>query len=73
AQVPCLSIPRQLTMHNGKIYQTPHSSLKQLRYNEETALGYANKFAKQLHPYEGDNFELQIEILENDATEIYFE
>ncbi|WP_114602988.1 GH32 C-terminal domain-containing protein [Staphylococcus sp. EZ-P03] len=72
-QVPCLAMPRQLNVMKGKMYQQPHPSLKALRFNKESALGYANKFAKQLHPYEGTNFELHVDILENDATEIYFE
>lgn len=72
-RVPCFTVPRVLSMRNGKLYQQPHPSLQLLRSNEETALGYANKFAKQLYPFEGDVFELNIEILENDATEIYFE
>ncbi|MEL0538990.1 GH32 C-terminal domain-containing protein [Staphylococcus debuckii] len=70
---PCLSIPRTLSIEQGKLYQRPHPSYTALRYNKETALGYANKFTKQLHPYEGEQFEMLIDILENEATEIYFE
>lgn len=70
---PCLSLPRTLSIEEGKLYQRPHHAYKSLRYNEETALGYANKFMKQLHPYEGEQFEMCIDILENEATEIYFE
>ena len=47
--------------------------LEDLRTNKETALGYANKFKRKLHPYEGKQYEMIIDILENDASEIYFE
>ena len=36
-------------------------------------MGYANKFKRKLHPYEGKQYEMIIDILENDASEIYFE
>ncbi|KKB24653.1 GH32 C-terminal domain-containing protein [Staphylococcus carnosus] len=70
---PCLSLPRTLSIEQGKLYQRPYKAYETLRYNEETALGYANKFMRQLHPYEGEQFEMCIDILENEATEIYFE
>ena len=35
---------------------------KKLRHNKETALGYANKFTRKLHPYEGKQYELIIDI-----------
>ena len=41
--------------------------------NKETALGYANKFNRKLHPYEGKQYELIIDVIENDAPKIYFE
>ncbi|MDW4288069.1 sucrose-6-phosphate hydrolase [Staphylococcus saprophyticus] len=69
----CLTIPRVLTVEEGNLKQRPIKALEKLRSNEETALGYANKFTKQLHPYEGKQFELIIDILENEATEVYFE
>ncbi|PTL16410.1 sucrose-6-phosphate hydrolase [Staphylococcus gallinarum] len=69
----CLTIPRVLTIEEGKLKQRPIPALESLRTNEETALGYANKFPRQLHPYEGTQYELIIDILENDATAIYFE
>ncbi|CAC7005107.1 sucrose-6-phosphate hydrolase [Staphylococcus aureus] len=47
--------------------------MEKLRHNKETALGYANKFTRKLHPYEGKQYELIIDILDNDATEVYFE
>lgn len=53
--------------------QRPHQALEKLRTNKETALGYADKFSRMLHPYEGTHYELNIEILENEASEIYFE
>ncbi len=69
----CLTLPRVLNIENGKLKQRPIKSLEKLRYNKETALGYANKFTTKLHPYEGKQYELIIDILENDASEIYFE
>ena len=51
----------------------PFKQLEDLRTNKETALGYANKFKRKLHPYEGKQYEMIIDILENDASEIYFE
>ena len=69
----CLTIPRILTIEQGNLKQRPIKALQQLRTNKETALGYANKFTRFLNPYEGKQFELIIDILENDATEIYFE
>ena len=69
----CLTIPRVLTIENGKLKQRPFKQLEDLRTNKETALGYANKFKRKLHPYEGKQYEMIIDILENDASEIYFE
>ncbi|MFQ3802374.1 sucrose-6-phosphate hydrolase [Staphylococcus equorum] len=69
----CLTIPRVLSIEAGNLKQRPVKSLEQLRTNKETALGYANKFTRQLYPYEGRQYELIINILENDSTEVYFE
>ncbi len=69
----CLTIPRVLSIEAGNLKQRPVKSLEQLRTNKETALGYANKFTRQLYPYEGRQYELIIDILENDSTEVYFE
>ncbi|WP_154838379.1 sucrose-6-phosphate hydrolase [Staphylococcus sp. Marseille-Q1834] len=69
----CLTIPRELSVEEGKLRQRPHQALEKLRTNKETALGYADKFSRMLHPYEGTHYELNIEILENEASEIYFE
>ena len=69
----CLTIPRVLNVENGQLKQRPYPALEKLRHNKETALGYANKFTRKLHPYEGKQYELIIDILDNDATEVYFE
>ncbi|MCD8880126.1 sucrose-6-phosphate hydrolase [Staphylococcus kloosii] len=69
----CLTIPRVLSIEDGKLKQRPIKALQQLRFNEETALGYANKYTRQLHPYEGKQYELIIDVLENETTELYFE
>ncbi|MCO4326299.1 sucrose-6-phosphate hydrolase [Staphylococcus agnetis] len=68
----CLTVPRILTLESGELKQKPHMDLRKLRQNKETALGYANKFIKQLHPYEGEQYELIIDILENEASAIEF-
>ncbi|ARB77380.1 MULTISPECIES: sucrose-6-phosphate hydrolase [Staphylococcus] len=69
----CLTLPRVLTVEHGKLIQRPLPALQKLRHNEETAEGYANKFTTKLHPYEGLHYELIIDILENEASEVYFE
>lgn len=69
----CLTLPRVLSVEGGNLKQRPIKDLEKLRTNKETALGYANKFTTKLHPYEGKQFELIIDVLENEATEIYFE
>ncbi|MDT0748391.1 sucrose-6-phosphate hydrolase [Staphylococcus chromogenes] len=68
----CLTVPRILTYEAGVLKQKPHMDLRKLRHNKETALGYANKFIKQLHPYEGEQYELIVDILENEASAIEF-
>ena len=68
---PLLNIPRVLNIENGQLKQRPYPALEKLRHNKETALGYANKFTRKLHPYEGKQYELIIDILDNDATEVY--
>ncbi|ARJ50218.1 sucrose-6-phosphate hydrolase [Staphylococcus lutrae] len=64
----CLTLPRILTIEHDRLKQKPHMDLRKLRQNEEVALGYANKFVKQLHPYEGVQYELVVDILENEAS-----
>ena len=68
----CLTLPRTLVIEDGKLKQKPHMNLRRLRANRETALGYANKFLKQLHPYEGEQYELVVDILDNEASAIEF-
>ncbi|MCU5746158.1 sucrose-6-phosphate hydrolase [Staphylococcus sp. SQ8-PEA] len=69
----CLTLPRILNIEEGQLKQRPIPQLKKLRRNKETALGYANKFERQLMPYDGTQYELIIDILDNEATELYFE
>ncbi|REH78930.1 sucrose-6-phosphate hydrolase [Staphylococcus felis] len=69
----CLTLPRTLTIESGTLKQKPHMNLRKLREEKETALGYANKFFKQLHPYEGKQYELVVDILENEASAIEFQ
>ena len=69
----CLTIPRVLSM---RIINYDNARLKVLNDYvkiKETALGYANKFNRKLHPYEGKQYELIIDVIENDASKIYFE
>lgn len=68
----CLTVPRTLMIEDGKLKQKPHMHLRKLRGHRETALGYANKFLKQMHPYEGERYELIVEILDNDASAMEF-
>lgn len=69
----CLTLPRVLTIEEGKLRQRPVPSLQKLRRNEETALGYATRKNVKLHPYEGKAYELLVDILENEAPEFYLE
>ena len=64
----CLTIPRVLSIENNQLRQRPFKGLERLRKNKETALGYANKFNRKLHPYEGKQYELIIDVIENDAS-----
>ena len=58
----CLTIPRELTIEKDKLKQRPLKNLELLRTNKETALGYANKFNRKLHPYEGKQYEMIIDL-----------
>lgn len=69
----CLTLPRVLTVEEGKLRQRPVPSLKNLRGDVETAEGYATRKNVKLHPYEGTQYELIVDVLENDATEFYIE
>ncbi|MGV3275209.1 sucrose-6-phosphate hydrolase [Staphylococcus sp. 11261D007BR] len=69
----CLTLPRTLVVEHGRLKQKPHMHLRKLRGEKETALGYADKFVKQLNPYEGKQYELIIDILDNEASAIEFQ
>ncbi|MBI5974797.1 glycoside hydrolase family 32 protein [Staphylococcus canis] len=69
----CLTLPRTLMLEEGKLKQKPYMNLRKLRGEKETALGYANKFVKQLHPYDGTQYELVVDILENEAQAFEFQ
>jgi len=69
----CFTIPRLLSFEEEKMVQHPHPLLKKWRGKPETAEGYAMKRDIRLHPYEGDCYELIIDILENESTEFYIE
>ncbi|WJP97541.1 GH32 C-terminal domain-containing protein [Macrococcus bovicus] len=70
---PCFTVPRLISIEEGKTRQRPHPLLERLRGEPETAEGYAMKHDIRLHPYEGDCYELIIDILENESTEFYIE
>lgn len=63
-----LTIPRQLIVKEGTLYQRPLETLKKLRTNCETAEGYANKHRIKLQPYSGRRYELVVNVLEMEAT-----
>ncbi|MCE4958027.1 glycoside hydrolase family 32 protein [Macrococcoides caseolyticum] len=69
----CLTLPRVLTIENNQLKQRPVPSLKQRRGAVETAEGYATKKIVKLHPYEGTQYELIVDVLENESTEFYIE
>ncbi|WP_414055406.1 glycoside hydrolase family 32 protein [Macrococcus equi] len=69
----CLTLPRVLTVEDNKLRQRPVPSLKKLRGQVETAEGYATKKNVKLHPYEGKQYELIVDVLENESTEFYIE
>ncbi|GGB11123.1 glycoside hydrolase family 32 protein [Macrococcus hajekii] len=69
----CLTLPRVLSVENHKLMQRPLPALTQLRGTVETAEGYAMKHNVKLHPYEGDCYELIVDVLENESTEFYIE
>ncbi|WP_420844965.1 GH32 C-terminal domain-containing protein [Macrococcus brunensis] len=69
----CFTIPRLLSFEEEKVIQRPHPLVKKWRGKPETAEGYAMKHDIRLHPYEGDCYEMVIDILENESTEFYIE
>ncbi|MGV2928679.1 sucrose-6-phosphate hydrolase [Macrococcus capreoli] len=69
----CLTLPRVLTVENNQLRQRPLPALQKLRGTVETAEGYATKKNVKLHPYEGFQYELIVDVLENDSTEFYIE
>ncbi|TDM12146.1 sucrose-6-phosphate hydrolase [Macrococcus lamae] len=69
----CLTIPRELTVEDGRLRQRPLKAWESRRGEVETAEGYAMKHNIKLHPYEGSCYELIVDILENESTEFYIE
>lgn len=69
----CLTLPRELTIEQGRLKQRPLKSLDRRRGTVETAEGYAMKHNIKLHPYEGHCYELIVDILDNESTEFYIE
>ncbi|KAA1036570.1 glycoside hydrolase family 32 protein [Macrococcus equipercicus] len=69
----CLTIPRELTVEDGRLRQRPLKEWQKRRGTVETAEGYAMKHNIKLHPYEGNCYELLVDIIENESTEFYIE
>ncbi|QQB04626.1 GH32 C-terminal domain-containing protein [Macrococcoides caseolyticum] len=67
-----LATPRIVSIEDGQLRQRPLlSSSRQGKL--ETAEGYATRKNVRLHPYEGNNYELVAEIIENNALEYILE
>ena len=69
----CLTLPRELSIEEGRLKQRPAASLRKLREAEMTAEGYFNHRPKKVRDFYGDSYELVMDILENDATRIHID
>ncbi|GAB3062942.1 glycoside hydrolase family 32 protein [Salinicoccus sesuvii] len=67
----CLTLPRELSIEEGILRQRPVAALSTLRMDELTAEGYFDHRPKKMKDFYGDNYELTMDILENNATQIY--
>lgn len=67
----CLTLPRELSIEQGVLKQRPVSVLADLRTDEMTAEGYFDHRPKKMKDFYGDSYELTMDILENNATQIY--
>lgn len=67
----CMTVPRVVTLGNGRLKQNPIPALENLRHNEITAVGYFKHYPRKMKDFYGESYELLIDINENNATEIY--
>src|SRR5699024_10127587 len=67
----CMTVPRVMTLAQGRIRQNPVADLEKLRYDGISAEGYFNHFPRKMKDFYGDCYELIIDINENNASEIY--
>lgn len=67
----CLSLPRVLNIEDYKLKQRPHPKLEALRHSLISAEGYFKYYPKRMRDFYGDKYELIIDFLDYDATEIY--
>ncbi|UJS27504.1 GH32 C-terminal domain-containing protein [Macrococcoides canis] len=67
-----LATPRIVSIEDGQLRQRPLLNSSR-RGTLETAEGYATKKNVRLHPYEGNDYELIAQIIENNALEYILE
>ncbi|ARQ07810.1 Levanase [Macrococcoides canis] len=67
-----LATPRIISIEDGQLRQRPLLNSSR-RGTLETAEGYATKKNVRLHPYEGNDYELIAQIIENNALEYILE
>ncbi|TDM22434.1 GH32 C-terminal domain-containing protein [Macrococcoides canis] len=67
-----LATPRVVSIEDGQLRQRPLLNSSR-RGTLETAEGYATKKNVRLHPYEGNDYELIAQIIENNALEYILE
>ncbi|WP_020006109.1 glycoside hydrolase family 32 protein [Salinicoccus albus] len=67
----CMTLPRVVTLGNGRLRQNPISALEKLRHNEISAVGYITHHPRKMKDFYGESYELLVDIKENNATEIY--
>lgn len=67
-----LATPRAVSIEDGQLRQRPLLNSSR-RGTLETAEGYATKKNVRLHPYEGNDYELIAQIIENNALEYILE
>lgn len=68
ATVNAMTIPRILTIEGDRIRQLPHPNLEKLRGEAITAEGYFKEYPTKLTAFYGEVYELNIDILENNAS-----
>lgn len=67
----CLTIPRELSIVDNKLRQVPVDSIKLMRGEPVEAEGYITQFPHKMRDFEGDSYEMIINILENTSSLLY--